>query len=188
MAAEINPNYVYIVAFNPSVEINPPVTGPIPVIAPPWGNGFVAGTATHFMKWDTFQSPRYQIFAFQNATLIEYFAIGIPINFVDVPAGGRQFRFEIDLSQIAGGTPPEDLKSLQLNILTMNVVPQGSGGDKIWDALGDSRLPSGVNEYIKIPLTGTGTYSNASFANLEPSGDVIDPALDIVDWQIEVRN
>lgn len=188
MAAEINPNYVYIVALNPSVEVNPTVTGPIPVIAPPWGNGFVAGNATHFVRWDSFQSPRYQIYAFQNPNLLEYLAIGIPINYVEVPPGGRQLKFEIEVSQIAGGTQPEDLKSLQVNILTMNVVPQGTGGDKVWDALGDGRLPSGVNEYIRIPLTGVGVYDNARFLNLEPENDVIDPALDIVDFQIEVRD
>lgn len=188
MAAEINPNYVYVVAFNPSTEMNPTVTGPIPVIAPPWGNGFVAGTATHFVRWDSFQSPRYQVFAFTNATLLEFFAIGVPVAYVDVPPGGRQLRFELDLSQIAGGIPPENLKSLQLNFLTMNVVPQGTGGDKTWDALGNSLLPSGVNEFIKIPLTQSGSYSNTTFLDLEPAGDVADPALDIVDWTIEVQD
>jgi hypothetical protein len=188
LAAEVNPNYVYIVAFNPSVDVNPPVIGPIPVIAPPWGNGFVAGTATHFVRWDSFQSPRYLLYAFRAANLLEYFPIGSPVNFVEVPPGGRRFQFELDLVQIAGGTPVADLKSLQVNILTMNVVPQGTGGNKVWDALGDGRLPSGVNEYIKIPLTVNGVHNNTTFLGLEPQGDVIDPGLDIVDWQIEVRD
>src|SRR5688500_14526164 len=41
MDGAINPNFVYIVAMNPSTEDNPTTEGPIPVIAPPWGNGFV---------------------------------------------------------------------------------------------------------------------------------------------------
>jgi len=188
LAADVNPNYVYIIALNPSTEVNPTVQGPIPVIAPPWGNGFVAGTATHFVRWDSFQSPRYQLYAFQNAQLIEFVPIGVPIDYVEVTPGSRQLKFTLELSQFAGGNPPGDLKSLQVNFLTMNVVPQGSGGDKVWDALGDGRTPGGINEYIKIPLTGSGLYDNARFLNFEPNGDVVDPALDIVDWSIEVRN
>lgn len=188
LAAEVNPNYVYIVAFNPSTETNPTVQGPIPVIAPPWGNGFVAGTATHFMRWDSFQSPRFQIYAFQNANLLEFVPTSVPVNFVEIGPTTRQFRFEIELGQIAGANPPENLRSLQVNILTMNVVPQGTTGSKVWDALGDGRTPQGINEFIRIPLTNPGVYTNTTFLNLEPNGDVVDPALDIVDWSIEVRN
>lgn len=186
-ASEINPNYVYIVAFRPSTDENPTTQGPIPVIAPPWGNGFVGGTATHFVRWDGFQSPRYQIYAFQSGNLLEYFPVGIPVNYVDVTSSSRQIKFEIDLSQISGSLTPADIKSVQVNFLTMNVVPQGSGGDKVWDALGDGRIPSQINDYVLIPMRA-GVYNNASFQNREPSGDVIDPTLDIVDWQIEIRN
>lgn len=187
MAAEINPNYIYFVVFNPSTDEVPTSQGPLPVIAPPWGNGFVAGTATHFVRWDTLQSPNYLLFAFRDALLIEYFATGVPINYFEVLPGSRQIRFELDLEQIAGTFDPEDLKSVQINFLTMNVVPQGSTGDKVWDAIGDGRTPSGINDFLTIPIRN-GIYSNATFQNREPSGDCIDPSLDIVDWQIEIRD
>ena len=187
VGAEIDPNYVYIVAVNPSTDETPVVQGPIPVIAPPWGNGFVSGTSTHFVLYDGFQSPPIQVYRFNNPNLLEYFAIGVPANEDPVLPESRQIRFEIELSQIAGGSLPEDLKSIQINFLTMNVVPQGAGGDKVWDALGDGNLPSQINDYVTIPLR-TGIYNNASFQFREPNNDCIVPALDIVDWQVEIRN
>lgn len=187
MAAEINPNYIYFVVFNPSTDEVPTSQGPLPVIAPPWGNGFVAGTATHFVRWDTLQSPNYLLYAFRDALLIEYFATGVPINYVDVLPGSRTIKFEVDLAQIAGTFDPDDLKSIQINFLTMNVVPQGSAGDKVWDAIGDGRTPSGINDFLTIPIRN-GIYNNATFQNREPSGDCVDPSLDIVNWQIEIRD
>ncbi len=187
MSGDINPNYVYFVAFNPSVDEIPTVQGPIPVISPPWGNGFVSGSSTHFMRWDDFQSPKYQIYAFLNTTLLDFFAVGVPVQELPVGPGSREIRFEIELDQIAGTTPPEDLKSIQLNFLTMNVVPQGSAGSKVWDALGNGSIPSEINDFVTIPLR-VGIYNNATFQFREPNGDCIDPGLDIIDWQVEIRN
>lgn len=189
VAGTLRPGYVYIVALRPSNDLNPTTQGPIPVIAPPWGNGFVAGNATHFVQWDALQSPQYNLYAFRDAQLNEWFLLGAPVNFVDVPANGRTLQFEIDLSQVAP-TPAEALlyRSIQINFLTMDRVPQGSAGSKSWDALGNGALPSEINSYVSIPLQNAAVYDNARFFNLEPSGDNPDPDLDIVDWSVEVRN
>jgi hypothetical protein len=189
VSREIRPNYIYMVAIRPSTDLNPPEQGPIPVIAPPWGNGFVAGTVTHFVMWSDTQSPRYLIYQFRPGTnLIEYFAIGAPINYVDVSPGERELKFEIDLTQIAPSSAVADTyQSVQLNFLTMDRIPQGTSGTKAWDALGDSRLPTEVNSPITIPLRTSGTYDNARFQNLEVPGDVADPDLDVIDWKVEVR-
>lgn len=188
LAREVNPNYVYIVALRPSEDDNPVEQGPIPVIAPPWGNGFVAGTVTHFVSWSNVQSPRYLLYRFRDAGLIDYFAIGAPVNYVDVLPGGKVLRFEIDLTQIApDAATAERYQSLQLNILTNDRIPQGAAGNKVWDALGDGRLPSEINTPITISLRTSGTYDNVRFQDLEPNGDVADPDLDIVDWKVEVR-
>ncbi len=188
LAREVNPNYVYVVALRPSTDPNPPEQGPIPVIAPPWGNGFVAGTVTHFVSWANIQSPRYLLYRFRDAALIDYFALGAPVNFVDVLPGGKELRFEIDLTQIApDAATAATYESLQFNILTNDRIPQGNSGSKNWDALGDGRLPSEINTPITIPLRNSGTYDNARFFDLEPNGDVADPDLDIVDWKVEVR-
>lgn len=188
MANDINPNYVYMVALRPSNETNPTEQGPIPIVAPPWGNGFVAGTVSHFVSWRQDQFPRYQLYEFRNANLLDYRAIGVPVSYIDWSPGNRVLEFEVDMAQLAP-TLQEALayQSLQINILTMDRVPQGSSGSKNWDALGDGSLPSEVNTPITIPLRTANTYTNATYLNLEPNGDVADPALDLVDFSIEVR-
>ena len=50
-------------------------------------------------------------------------------------------------------------------------------------------MPSGVNEWITIPVTRDGIYNNSTGINqgIEPRLDTNEPDIDIVDWQIEVR-
>lgn len=188
MEREINPNFVYMVALRPSNESNPPEIGPIPVVAEPWGNGFVSGDVSHFVQWSRFLSPKYQLFQFREGTdLIEYRAIGVPISYVDVATGDNMIQFELNLDQLAD-VPADALnfQSLQVNFLTMDVIPQGTGGSKNWDALGNGLL---TNSPVTVPLRISGTYNNQSgqFFEIEPAGDVADPDLDIVEWSIEVR-
>lgn len=188
MDGAINPNFVYIVAMNPSTEDNPTTEGPIPVIAPPWGNGFVEGGVTHFVRWDTSQSPHFLIFKFRDAQLIDFFETGVPVNFLEVEPGTKIIRFEIELTQIAANlAEAQSFRTLQVNFLTMDNVPQGNSGEKVWDALGDGRLPGTINEFVNIPLRTSGIYDNRRFQDLEPVGDNPDPALDIKDWSVEVR-
>jgi len=184
----INSNFVYIVAMRPTTEDPPTTPGPIPVVAPPWGNGFVEGGVTHFVRWDLSQSPHYLIYQFQGIDLINYSERGVPINFLEVEANGKEIRFEIELPQISASEAEADTwRTLQVNFLTMDLVPQGSGGNKSWDALGNGNLPNEINEYVNIPLRTSGTYDNRRFQDVEPRGDNPDPALDIVDWSVEVR-
>lgn len=182
---QIRSDYVYIVALRPSVDLNPTTQGPIPVIAPPWGNGFVAGGVTHFVRWDPLQSPRFLIYQFVNTNLLDFFQVGVPINYVEVGPNDKELKFEIDLSQLVAN--PLDQQSIQVNFLTMNRIPSGTGGSKDWDALGDSRLPGEINDYVTIPLRTAGVYDNARFNDLEPSNDAPDPDLEITDFRIEVR-
>ena len=100
--------------------------------------------------------------------------------------------FTIDLSQIADSVDAANqYQSLQLNFLTMDRTPRGSsGGSKNWDALGDSNNPGQINDYITIPLRVDGTYNNTFYSGIEPAGDVVsdnDPALDIIDFSIQVQ-
>jgi len=188
MQSAINQSFVYIIALRPSAISNPTDQGPIPVVAPPWGNGFVAGNVLYFVKWDFTQPPQSQceIFKFADANLINYFAIGVPISFSQSP-DGKTLTFQLDLAQIAPDVPTaEAYQSIQVNFLTMDQVPQGNSGSKVWDALGDERISSQINTWVTIPLRTSGNYSNASFGNIEPAGDCVDPTLDIVDWSIQV--
>lgn len=189
VAREINPNFVYIVALNPSVDPNPTVEGPIPVVGPPWGNGFVAGNVKLFVRWDPLTSPNFIIYRFRDQELIEFFQIGVPVNYEDVPDGGKTLRFELDLDQIADSTDQAPLlQSVQVNFLTMDKVPTGTTPvTKFFDSLGDTRLPSEIDDWVLIPLRTTGVYDDTRFGGIEPENDVQDPDLDITYWSVEVR-
>ncbi|MBN9501704.1 MAG: hypothetical protein BGO01_15465 [Armatimonadetes bacterium 55-13] len=202
VAGQIKPNYVYIVAIR-WAKSNPPFDqerGPIPVIASPWGNGFVAGRANVFMRWDSFQAQPYQMFRFTNPIpddqvpqdepyLTNWVQEADPINYVDVTDGGSTLDFELDLSQIAPSGEVASMKALQINFLTMDRVPTGGdSGGKYYDGLGDTRTPSGINKFLTIPLDRNYTYTrtdNPEFIE-EPTGDVSDPDLDIKDWSVKV--
>lgn len=190
VAGQINPNYVYIVALNPSTQINPTNTGPVPVVAPPWGNGFVAGSCQYFVEYTPNSSPQFTIYQFVDTLLNNYIAVGTPVTYTPVVQGTHQIQFTIDLSQIAPDVATANsYQSLQLNMLTMDQVPRGVSGSKNFDSIGDDRTPNGINQWLTIPLTTTGTYSNATFGEIEPTGDVIsdgDPDLDISDFSIQV--
>jgi hypothetical protein len=190
MQNPVNPAFFYYVALRPSTVENPPDQGPVPVVAPPWGNGIVAGNVNYFVQWSANNPPssRYMIYQFADANLINYFAIGVPINFIDVSGDGRTLQFELDLAQIAPSIDvANSYQSIQVNFLTQDNIPQGNSGSKNWDALGDSRSALQINSPITIPLRTSGTYTNTTFHNLEPSGDVVEPSLDIVDFSVEVR-
>jgi hypothetical protein len=192
LAAPVNPNYVYIVAINDANDPTGALGGPIPVISRPWGNGFVAGKATHFVRYDGFQpSGGYALYRFTDLqNLLTWVLVGVPVNFVTPGPDDRFLDFEIDLSQIR--RPPQDpmdIQFLQINILTMDRVPTNPNdpGEKIWDAFGDSRNPGSINDYITIDIRTDRVIRNSDFPNLEPQGDVREPSLDIIDWRIEVR-
>ncbi len=179
--------YVYMVAINTSTQDNPTTTGPVPVIAPPWGNGFVAGDATYFVWWDPTQATEFTLYQFKDQLLTQWIPVGAPIAFTQTVQGTKQLRFELSINQLAA-TPADaaNLKSLQINFLTMDRIPQ-SGTDKFWDALGDGTIATSINSPVTIPLRTSGIYDNQRANNLEPRGDQAIPDLDIVDWSVEVR-
>lgn len=180
--------YVYLIAFRFSDQENPIDDGPLPVIGSPWGNGFVAGNATHFVLWDPTQASEYTVYRFDDASLQNWTPIGVPVNSERVETGDDRLRFELVLGQlIPDPTALDRLRSVQVNYLTMDRIPVGGSGSKRWDALGDSRLPSQINATVTIPLTTSGVYDNARAGGLEPRGDQADPSLDLVDWSLEVR-
>ncbi|MFI5386245.1 MAG: hypothetical protein ACHQ50_09005 [Fimbriimonadales bacterium] len=178
--------YIYMVAVNPSTDLFPAVVGPEPVVSAPWGNGFVAGNATHFIQYNA-PIATYEVHKFLTADLLQNGITGAPVSSSTTV---NTIQFEIDLSQILppGVTDPATLQSVQVNFLTMDKIPTGSyAGQKFWDALGDGRDPSSVNDYVRIPLTSSQVYNNAYFNDLEPQGDTPDPNLDIISWSVEVR-
>ena len=192
LAAPVNPNFVYIVAINDRDDTTGAQGGPAPIIARPWGNGFVSNKATHFIRFQSTQpSGGYSFNVFTDlVTLLTFVQTGIPINFVTPLPGDSIIEFEIALTQLR--PPPGDpnlITGLQINFLSMDRVPTDPGdtNPKFWDALGNSTSPATINSYITIDAQQDRIYRNSD-NQLEPQGDVQDPSLDIIDWRIEVRS
>lgn len=179
--------YIYMVAMRTSEEAAPTTPGPVPVIAPPWGNGYVAGNATHFVWWDPTAVDDYLLYKFLDVQLNNRVIVGVPIAVENVGVGSRSIRFELLLTQLVDApADAANLRSLQVNFLTMDRIPQ-SGANKEWDALGNNSIPSEINSFVRIPLGVNGVYNNQTAFNLEPENDQSNPDLDISDWSVEVR-
>jgi len=188
VAGHIRPEYTYFVLFNLS---NDPTgqQGPVPVVRPPWGNGFAAGRFTHFMRYDALQPQGgyglYRVVDGANLSVFQY--IGAPRLSEPVGTNGNRLRFEIDLTQfIADPDEARAMVYVQVNFIATDRVPLDPNDPtpKAWDALGDSRVE--VNRYLNIRLDQTRIFRNAD-TGIEVPNDVADPDLDIVDWRIEVR-
>jgi hypothetical protein len=162
-------------------------------VAPPWGNGFESGPPTdplneYFVEWTPNAPSQYTVYQFTDPTLTQYYAIGYPYSGIPPSGAGNTLQFTVALSQIAPSPAvAATYQTLQVNFLTMNQVPQGdSSANKVWDALGDGNNPATINEYVNVPLYTSAVYNNATFGNIEPTGDCSDPALDITNFSIQV--
>lgn len=182
VAGRLNPSYFYFVAFNTNGDTT---QGPVPVVGPPWGNGWGTGNITFFVRYT---QGVYRIFRIvpgtNNLGIVDTGAQ--PIGFVDPGPSGKTLRFTIDVSQIATTELPADqLESLTVNFISTDIQPEDPNfpGPKYYDGLGETG-----NDFLTISLAGNRLYSNSEF-NIEPSGDVLngDPDLDITDWSIEVQ-
>ncbi len=183
---EVGLPYVYLIALRLSKDTVPTTSGPVPVVSP-GGNGFVAGNCTHYILWNPAASPQFQIWQFKDsATLNESFQIGTPINATLVNEGDRKLHFELDMSQLVAVADVPLYKSVQVNFLTMNNT-NTSGSNRLWDALGDGRISTQINNPVLVRLNANQVYNNLNQLGLEPTGDVLDPDLDISDWGVEVR-
>lgn len=191
LSGRVKPNYVYFVLFNFANDATGQA-GPIPVVAPPWGNGFAAGAFTHFMRFDSFQPQGgyglYRVTPGTSLTVFQY--IGAPVVFQPVDANSTTLRFEFDLTQfIPNADEARAQQAVQINFIATDRIPidPTDPTPKFWDALGDGRLPSEINRFLNIQrIDQNRIYRNAD-TNLEPEGDTRDPDLDIIDWRVEVR-
>jgi hypothetical protein len=189
VAGRIRREYTYFVLFNLS---NDPIgqQGPVPVVRPPWGNGFAAGAFTHFMRYDATQPQGgyglYRVVPNTNLSVFNY--IGAPrLSEPPIGANANRLRFEIDLTQLI--PDPNEARAMvyvQVNFLATDRVPLDPNDPtpKVWDALGDSRVE--INRYLNIRIDQNRILRNAD-SGIEVGGDMADADLDIVDWRIEVR-
>jgi len=202
----INASYYYYVLFNAT---NNPVAsqGPTPVTSSPWGNGFAAGQFTGYVLADGSQSfGGYGVYSYSlvpntNPPKYQSIYLGSPINTTPITPSSTFIQFTIPLSQLATSSlPASSITAVQINFINTDRVPldPNDPNPKEYDALGDARIPSQVNDPITIPVQQAGTYTNASALDKEPEGDVqqcasdgacttvSNPSLDIVDWSVQV--
>ncbi|MEN6370392.1 MAG: hypothetical protein ABFD64_00105 [Armatimonadota bacterium] len=183
VAGEINPNYHYYVAFDTTGTSTP---GPLPVVAPPWGNGWGTGNITHYVVYDALQPQGgYGVYRIPSGTdLLGSVYVGPPVSVSIPPSGSNKLQFTVDLSQLASTEIPADnIDVININFITTDKIPldPNTPVQKYYDGLGQTG-----NNFIQISVNTNQTYSNST-ADIEDKGDVPLPDLDITDWSVEVQ-
>lgn len=191
----VNANNHYFFLINNANDQNAP--GPVPVLVPPYGNGFATGTGgtngfTDFVRYDVLQPQGYGLYhAVGDSNASNFVYTGRPVSFTlpdpTDPRTANQLQFQIDLSQLitdANGQPLADqaaaatqaraLRYLQVNIVTTDVIPRDvvTPITKQVDSLGDTRTLAGASTYLVIDLAQNRIYQNNDFVGqtiYEPS-------------------
>ena len=182
--------------------------GPVPVIAPPWGNGFAAAPPSNppaqgfvaFIRYDRFQSGNnFGVYTCQRGGVLQnpstfgsdgFPYLGLPDNAQKI--NDTTLRFQIDLNRL----PNKDTRYVQINIVATNSLPQGTDNTtkKYWDAFGNGALGE-FNNWKTYDVTQNAVYQNQQSLDPEGPGDVrdrdqgpgADDSLDIINWSIELR-
>ena len=157
--------------------------GPVPVVGPPWGNGWGAGRITYYVEVDNAQPGFFGLYSFApGSNLLAPTYLGRPLA-ADPVQDTNTISFTLDLNALATpmGAPPTEIN---FNIIATDRIPLNPNdpGPKLVDALG----PLG-NNYVNVNVAADQIYRNADSVEPEQAGDVADPSIDIVDWQVEVR-
>ena len=183
VAGNINPKYYYYILFNVNNAKGPnntAVTGPVPVVAVPYGNGYAAGAFTNYVEYNSGQP---------GGTNFNYYAVD-PTLFNSQPLGqsrliqaqavGNTLTFQLPLAYLATSSVTADqINSLQVNFITTNVVPpngQNITVPKYFDALYPPQQAG--NSYVNLiirDVNGTllaNTFTNIGSGVNEGSGDV----------------
>jgi hypothetical protein len=143
--------------------VSDPLLSPIPGVALVSGNLTSGQTATVVAQ----MSP--------SATYL-----GPP--YLQEPVNGDTLSFALDLDTL--GTASQ-VQNLEVNFIATDklIFDPNSTEQKTYDALG----PPGDPYFVSISTKFSFTYDNQLSSVLEEQGDCSIPALDIVDWSLEVR-
>ena len=143
----INPNYYYFVLFNinntPN-QNNSSVTGPVPVVAAPYGNGFAAGAITNYVEYNggVPGGTGFGFYNFSDPNLLQPNYLGTGRYLVTSQAAGNTLSFQLPLIYLATSAISVDqIQSLQVNFITTNYVPlvgQNITQPKYFDSLGST--------------------------------------------------
>jgi hypothetical protein len=184
---EINPNYSYFFLINNAGNQNAP--GPVPVLIPPYGNGFATGSGggqngfTDFVRFDNFQVQGYGVYhVVGDPNANQFVRTGRPVSAVipDLSPGSltsKELRFELDFSQLitdANGNPLPDpveaanlaraIRFLQINVVATSIVPADptTPVTKLTDAFGDTRTLLGASSFFILDSSQTGRVFRSS--------------------------
>ena len=217
VAGNINPNYYYYVLFNVNNTPGPnnsSITGPIPVVAAPYGNGYAAGAFTNYVEYNG---------ALPGGTSFNYFAVDSTLfnsqvlgqdRLVQKQAVGNTLTFQLPLAYLTTttATTAAQINSLEVNFIATNVVPpngQNITVPKYFDALYPPQQAG--NSYVTLIIRDAGgtllanTFNNSTSGVNESAGDVAQyvngvpiivggttaegvttPDLDITGWSIQL--
>lgn len=186
----VRDQYYYYVAIDDDENSS---TGPIPVIGPPFGNGWGTGSFTLSVEYHAGQYRLLQHVKNPDGTLSA--GTVVPTGLINaVPPrqlGGDEFQFELDINQLIAQGFLRDARTLDINfIITDQINVNPNAGFKTFDGLGRAG-----NVYVTIPFQVNGTFDNGTTgAEAEDIQDVVNcfqidgcPDLDIADWSIEVQ-
>jgi hypothetical protein len=213
VAGQINPNYVYDVAFTPYDTPNPTITG-APLIVLNGSNnpnGRVTGSPCEFVEYPSpagvNSATPFALYQFAtsgqsggssdgnpiNLAVYSPSQLGVITNFTTPQTGGlqNQLSFTIYTNELtaADGATGKNLQSMQINILTMTRPSNLGSGTRIIDGLGDDRTANGLNGFLQVNLLQSAPYTNS--AGYEPTGDTLggtDPDIDIIDYTVTVSH
>ncbi len=185
----VNPNYHYFFLINNAGDQNAP--GAVPVLNPPYANGFATGSGggatgfTDFVRFDNLQPQGYGLYhVLGDLNRSNFIFEGQPVAFTTPdnsdPRTASVLQFDIDLSQLivdGNGQPLPDatqaktlanaIRFLQINLISTDVIPRDVATPiaKQVDSLGDSRTLLGASSFLVIDATQIGRiYDNASYA------------------------
>ncbi len=183
-AAPINPAFFYYIAVDDDGD---PLTGPLPALTRPWGNGWGVplderlGSRIHFFVEINRQSAQvFRIEVFEPPFTVRL--LGPPLDLAFIPQNQpNQIRVTIDLRQLFPDQLPERVELNFISVDELKTDPYDNTPRTGFDALGLTG-----NEFISIPLHSTQTFRNGQGAVSEGSGDSRVDALDLADWEVRV--
>ena len=218
VAGNINPSYYYYILFNVNNAPGPnntSVTGPVPVVAAPYGNGYAAGAFTNYVEYNSGQpgGTNFNYYAVDN-TLFNSQPLG-QARLIQAQASGNTLTFQLPLAYLAtSNVNAADINSLQVNFIATNVVPvngQNITTAKYFDALYPPQQAG--NSYVNLIIRDVSqtvlaqTFTNFGSGVNEGSGDVAQyvnsapvvvtgttsdgvttPDLDITNWSIQLTS
>ncbi len=186
VAGNINPNYYYYILFNVNNTPGPSntsVTGPVPVVAAPYGNGYAAGAFTNYVEYNSGVpgGTNFNYFApIANTNLLQSVTLGQGKLIQPQVVNSNELVFQLPLAYLATSTVTADqINTLEINFIATNVVPvngQNITTAKYFDCLyppqqaGNSYATLLVRDASGTLLTKN--YTNATSGVNEGSGDV----------------